>query len=486
MTNVLIYLSNTGQHKKIEEKFSSKLDEVLKGAEYHIAHDQVSFKTYIREVSPQYVLIDSEGSIPYLIDIKANVFLLSSDKSVESRFPDVTLSTFPGLTQLLNWLPAAKLSNKVIDSTSSSETRRESGESGSKKEILHERDNSPGHPSVKKGNNNSQEGINVSKPSPSATIVNKDKTETQQAPQSSNSKDIENIEILEENEQVDYFDRARQLVKSSYKRTTRDGNKTIGVWSPLYRMGVSTFTINFAIFLGKHKIESAVLEGLNNRYSLKNYLKKMRELPEDWKSYATLLHNKDLTDHKIAIPYHNVFWMPMDSNDLSYTWNIDSLNAYINGVKYYDMLLVDLPTGKLEEHTLHTLSHLDEIWIIVDNNFQQVAAWKDYIHKIIKDNELDAHLIFNKKLKFSQVQRTTKELEIPILCEMPALYEEVDKNNFESIPLIDHEDVYSKLAEPFNQLGKHLVGNSFAVKDYTRPPSRWLNKFRSIFPALKA
>jgi hypothetical protein len=485
MTNVLIYLSNTGQHKKIEEKFSSKLDEVLNGAKYHIAHDQESFETYIHEVPPQYVLIDSEDSIPCLINLQTNVFLLSNDKSVESRFQDVTLSTFPGLTQLLNWLPAAKLSNKVIDS-SSSETHRNSGESDSKKEFIHDRNNEPVHPSGKKDNNNSQEDIKLTKSTPSENIVSKDTGGRLQESRSNSAEGIEEAGIFEEDEQVDYFDRARQLIKSSYKRTTRDGNKTIGIWSPLYRMGVSTFTINFAMFLGKHKIESAVLEGLNSRYSLKNHLKKLQKLPDDWKSYATLLHDNDLSDHNIAISYHDVFWMPMDSNDLSYTWNIDSLNAYINGVKYFDTLLVDLPTGKFEEHTLHTLSHLDEIWIIVDNNFQQIIAWKDYIHKIIKDNGLDAHLIFNKKLRFSQVQRTTKEMDIPIICEMPALYEEVDKNNFESIPLIDHEDVYSKLAEPFNQLGKHLVGNNFSVKNYTPPPSRWLNKFRSIFPALKA
>lgn len=468
MTNVLIYLSNTGHRKKIEEKFSEKVDEVLSGAEYHIANDQESFIKYIRQVPPQYVLIDSENSIPYLTEIKTNIFLLSSDKSVESRFKDVNLSTFPGLTQLLNWLPAAKLSNKVIETSLSSGIHLNTEESDSKKEFMLESGNAPVQPTDAKVTNKSHDDMR------------------QKGIQSTSPEGIEDPGTPEEDEQVDYFDRARQLIKSSYKRTARDGNKTIGVWSPLYRMGVSTFTMNFAMFLGKHKIESAVLEGLNSRYTLKNHLKKMQKLPEDWKSYATLLHEKEFSDHKIAISYHDVFWMPMDANDLNYTWNIDSLNAYINGVKYYDMLLVDLPTGKCEDHTLHTLSHLDEIWIIVDNNFQQIIAWKDYIHKIIQDYGLEAHLIFNKKLRFSQVQRTTKELNIPILCEMPALYEEVDRNNFESVPLIDHEDVYSKLAEPFNQLGKHLVGNSFQVKDYTAPPSWWLNKFRSIFPALKA
>ncbi|QHA38748.1 hypothetical protein D5E69_23235 (plasmid) [Rossellomorea marisflavi] len=472
MIRVLIFLSeNTQSRQKLEQKFISKFNEAMEDASYIVVENIEDFK---REVQNgfTFVFIDSVHLLNTLGNVPTNVLLLGSEKIDELEYPNQTISIFPGITQLLNWLPAAKLSKKIRLDFKGAIVENDS--------FLKGQITVPGSENTGIEENKSTEIKDEQDPSAIAKSIDKGNEKA--------SKDKgENIATIDDHQSsnYDYLKKARSLIKQTYKQPQHDGNKTIGVWSPLYRIGVTTFVINFGLFLGMHKIETAVLEGLNNRYHLKNYLMKMSGLPTEWKSYASLLHNDQATNLNFAIPFHNVYWLPIDSKDLNYGWNSDSLSAYVDGVKYYDTLLVDLPTGELEDYTIQTLDHLDEIWIVVDNNLQQVLAWKEYIQKVLCKRKINVYLIFNKKLNFSQIDRTAQEMEIPILATLPALYEEVDKNNFECNPLIDHEDVYEKLIEPFTLLGKHIMGQSFEGKGYIPPRNRWIRKFKSILPALK-
>lgn len=472
MIRVLIFLSeNTQSRQKLEQKFISKFDEAMDNASYNVVETIEDFKKELQD-GFTFVFIDSVHLLNALGNVQTNVLLLGSEKIDEAEFPNQTISIFPGITQLLNWLPVAKLSKKIRLDFNGPIVENDTSHKGLVTD--------PGAEKTRIEETNSTEKKDDQDPSTIAKPIDKKSEKTSKTKE-------ENIDTTGEHHSsnYDYLKKARSLIKQTYKQPHHDGNKTIGVWSPLYRIGVTTFVINFGMFLGMHKIETAVLEGLNNRYQLKNYLMKMSGLPTEWKSYASLLHNDQATNLNFAIPFHNVYWLPIDSKDLNYDWNSDSLSAYVDGVKYYDTLLVDLPTGELEDYTIQTLDHLDEIWIVVDNNLQQVLAWKEYIQKVFCTRKINVYLIFNKKLNFSQIDRTAQEMEIPILATLPALYEEVDKNNFECNPLVDHEDVYEKLIEPFTLLGKHIMGQSFEGKGYIPPRNRWIRKFKSFISALK-
>ncbi|MCM3443607.1 MULTISPECIES: hypothetical protein [Metabacillus] len=285
-------------------------------------------------------------------------------------------------------------------------------------------------------------------------------------------------EFVEQNEEEgDITERAIEIRKNSFFKAKWDRNKTIGIWSPLNRTGVTTFIMNYAVFLGKERIPTVVLEALNPNHIIKTTLKRYNQVPADWNSYATTLHNKDISTDSVIWSYNGVQWLPLDDEDTSHEWNANALYHYINNVKYFDVVLVDLPTGRMEDYTEQTLEQLDELWILVDDAYQQNRAWKNYIQKLVSKYNVKCYLIFNKKLSFSQDTRLAKELDIPLLASLPCMHYQVQKNYYEKSPIIEQSEVYEQLKQPFIDISKHLLGESFEVAEKSL-----FNKIRAIIP----
>ncbi|MFD1736269.1 hypothetical protein ACFSCX_06780 [Bacillus salitolerans] len=279
-------------------------------------------------------------------------------------------------------------------------------------------------------------------------------------------------------ESVDFDGRALEIRKSSFLKAKWDRNKTIAIWSPLHRVGITTLAINFGIFLGRERVLTAVLEGLNEQHIMKSMLSRYSHAPKNWVSYSNALHDKHAPVDRVVWNYQGVNWLPLDDKDTKYKWTKEGLFHFFNGVNYFDVVLVDLPSGKMANYTELALEHVDELWIVVDDSFQQIMAWKKYIHSLIEHYSVEAKLIFNKKYEFSQEKKLSADLDIPLLSSIPQLSPYVMRNYYEKTPIVLHRDVYQQVKSPFTNMGKHLLGDSFIVKD--EKPS-FVRKVASLF-----
>ncbi|WP_342578553.1 hypothetical protein [Psychrobacillus sp. FSL K6-2843] len=130
-----------------------------------------------------------------------------------------------------------------------------------------------------------------------------------------------------------------------------------------------------------------------------------------------------------------------------------------------DVTLVDLPTGKMTAYTEDSLHYLDELWILVDDAAQEYLAWDEYIQSLKSKIHIPFYLIFNKTYKFSQVERLSLELKIPLLTQIPSLHEETMRNYYEKVPLYYHQEVQEILIKPFTDLSKHIFGSDFLINE---------------------
>lgn len=271
----------------------------------------------------------------------------------------------------------------------------------------------------------------------------------------------ENAIVYEENP---YHKRSRHLQKQVFAKQKWENHRTIGVWSPLHRMGVTSFTINFALFLAENRVYTAVLEGLTEHHALKSWLQRYTSIPSNWSSYANAIHSDGLSN-EIEWMYRDVMFLPLDTNDPQFEWNALSLESYMTTTSNVDITLVDFPTGKMTTYTEDSLHYIDELWILIDDAAQETLSWKEYIQKIQQQINVPIYLLFNKTYKFSQVKRLSKEYQLPLLTELPALHEETMRNYYETNPLYCKKEVQEKLQVSFSQLGKHLLGDEFVINE---------------------
>jgi hypothetical protein len=282
-----------------------------------------------------------------------------------------------------------------------------------------------------------------------------------------------------------FLSRSRLIEKQAFSRVSWDQNKTIGIWSPLGRMGVTSFIMSYALFLGKQRIHCAVLEGLNKNHILKDWLKRYTQQSKSWNSYASALHEETADPQHVEWIYQNVYWLPLDDQDVSYEWDTESLDHFMGSVKLFDVVFVDFPTGVMEEYTKHSLSYIDELWILVDDNYQQILSWKNYLNTLKKNYSINMKLVFNRHYDFSQSKRIEEALNIPLIATLPPLHEEMMKNYYETKPLIDHNEVYESLLPSFVKISEHLMGPAFTLKE-SEPKITLLNRVRGRMGPLKS
>lgn len=284
--------------------------------------------------------------------------------------------------------------------------------------------------------------------------------------------EFEDIDITEEHhsspqtdvhyEHDPFSERAVKIRKEAFSHANWDRNKTIGIWSPLHRVGVTTLIFTIALHFGKLKVPTAAVEGLTNNQLFKTLLSQYCNVPEGWTSFLSALQDENAEAHKVEWTYNNVHWLPIGDRDIEkHEWSKEHIKHYLRSVKYYDVVFVDLPTGKMAQHTLDTLEHLDELFILIDGSYQQVLAWKTYIQSVIKEYNIPVNLIFIKKYSFSKPQKIAEKLELPLLTVFPDLSEAIYRNYHEKIPLIDQSDSYRLLEKPLTTITEHILGEEY-------------------------
>lgn len=274
------------------------------------------------------------------------------------------------------------------------------------------------------------------------------------------------------------LERTEEIIQKNYSYDRWDGNKIIGVWSPLPANGVSTFIINLAIFLNKYDLNIAVLETIKTRPVLKSKLTKFKSAPEGWISFFEALYTKDYKPEKVKWVYRGVDWLPLGNNDLKgKKWTSEDISRYMQVLKKCNVGLVDLPSEVMQTYTLQTLEHLDELWIIVDNRYDQTSEWINHIYKTLGNYNLEAKLIVTRCYSFERAERIAEELGFPLLTTLPSLDLEIQINESEDKPLIDHINIKRRLSPSFEKIAEHLLGSHY--EKYR--PSFW-KRMKKLIP----
>lgn len=264
-------------------------------------------------------------------------------------------------------------------------------------------------------------------------------------------------------ENASYSKRLRSIQKS-LTGPQMDEFKTIGVWSPLPAMGVTSFILSFSFFLAENRIHTAVLESLTSNHILKDWLLRYGSVPDKWVSLAENLHTDQAIGNSEWV-YRGVKFFPLNTKDGKHRWNPDSFDAFYRMTGIYDVTLIDIPTGEMAAFTKESLRYLDELWILVDDRVQQLNSWKGYIKGIKDSAGLDVHLIHNKAIPASKPGIISEGLGSNLLAEMPPLWEETAKNYYQNQPLYFQVGVKEKVQKPYQQLATHLIGPSFQLHE---------------------
>ncbi len=282
--------------------------------------------------------------------------------------------------------------------------------------------------------------------------------------------------------------RSRSLQKQLFFQKKWEGNRVIGVWSPLHRSGVTSLTMNFAFYLAQRRIFTVVLEGLTSQHAMKDWLKRYTAPPENWTSYANALQS-DSSKAVVQWLYKNVNFLPLEKGDSQLDWTAKTLELYMTTPNIVDVTLVDMPTGEMEVYTRDSLHYLDELWVVVDDAIQETLAWKSYIHELRDTVDIPIHLVFNKQYDFSQDKRLAKELDLPLLTSIPALHSETMQNYYENKPLYFQEGIVEKIEPSYQLMANHLFDNNVLPKPSHSTPANLMKRallpIASFFKPLK-
>jgi hypothetical protein len=247
-----------------------------------------------------------------------------------------------------------------------------------------------------------------------------------------------------------------QKALSIRKAAVPGRNKTIGVWSPI-STGITTFVVNFAIYLSHFDIDVAVVELPSERQKMKRMLTRFQSLPTKWSSFIENYLSDDLPAEDVNWLYKGVNWFPLGDEDNKYTWNSEILTELLHTAKQYKLVFIDYPSGNMDKSALNSLSHLDELWILIDDNFDEAYQWKKEIHKIIHEYKFNSKLIFNMETpNKSRKDEIAELLELQLIGCIPMLPEIFRLNTYESKPSIE---LHSRSLTPiYHEIAEYLLG----------------------------
>ncbi|GLO68302.1 MULTISPECIES: hypothetical protein [Oceanobacillus] len=277
-------------------------------------------------------------------------------------------------------------------------------------------------------------------------------------------------------------------------------NKSIGVWSPNRQIGVTTFVMNFAFYIGQQKrLPISVMEALREDpimfKELERIAPKKHVFPKKWYSYVTYVNTcKDIDEPQSdllassVIDFKGVYWFPLGKG------NVDYKNSVIDDIPYYifvsnpqDVVIVDLPNGELKKDTRETLKHLNELWILMDGSTDMIFGYKDYIKKMKLDNpHLSIYIIFQNYFPIVAEKLIRDTFDYPVLATLPDLNNEVRKNKYEHMSVMDNPNIESLLSNSFHDIGVHVYQETYNKSQLNRPDgshtiTKMLEKLRNLF-----
>ena len=237
--------------------------------------------------------------------------------------------------------------------------------------------------------------------------------------------------------------------------------KTIGIWSPLHRIGATTFTMNFALYLASLSIPIAVLEGITKDIKMLSLLEVYSKRSRQWASYNSYLTESNLKAEQSIWSYQNANFFPLDERDIIANWSNDKIYYYMNGLKFHDVVLVDLPTGEMAPYTVESLKHIDELWVIINNDLLSLMEWKGYLQtQLFPRVEMKA-IFLDEYEGISKPKKVASQLDLPLITGVPTLQSEILKNYFETSALIQQEGVREKVEPSFLAILENLAGDSY-------------------------
>lgn len=245
-------------------------------------------------------------------------------------------------------------------------------------------------------------------------------------------------------------------------------SKTIGLWSPLQRIGTTTLTMNLAMYLASLSVPISVLEGITKNIKMKTLLEVYSKKKKNWLSYNSYLDEPGRKAAEAVWPYRNVNYFPLEEHDIATRWTDQKIYYYMNGLKFHDLVLVDLPSGEMAPYTLESLKYMDELWVIVNNDLLSMIEWKEYIHNSVGPY-VDLRSIFIDELPFSKPKKIAEQLGLKLITSIPSVHDDIVLNYFESFPLIEHEGVLEKVEPKFIEVLEHLTGEQIKkslIKDH--------------------
>ncbi|RKJ74880.1 hypothetical protein D7X33_18995 [Butyricicoccus sp. 1XD8-22] len=282
------------------------------------------------------------------------------------------------------------------------------------------------------------------------------------------------------------YTRTRQIQKNLFAQQQWADHKIVGLWSPIGRTGVSTFAINFALYLAKNRVYTTVLEALTPQPQLKQTLSRYTKVPKGWISYASTIQEENDPRNASWI-YDNVVFLPCAQSDLQYTWNPALIEAYMTTTKIVDVTLVDVPSGNLQEYSKDALNYVDELWILFDDNYHELMNWKQYIQELEYKFQIPIHLIMSRNYPFSQAHKISKEMGLPLISCIPAMDETAMYNHYQNIPLYYVEEAQEKLETAYYEVASHLFKQPFKPRKGENASSKYSSLFKKFYTSfLKA
>lgn len=330
---------------------------------------------------------------------------------------------------------------------------------------------------------NSEEGEELASVSEEVPVTENQKTETTEKPiQTKKEVQITPEELKKINE---------QKLKEKYEEkiiNLREGldipvwkkrqiqSKTIGIWSPLHRIGVTTLTINLALYLASLSIPVAVLEGITKNLKMKSLLQIYSNQKRKWISYNAYLEEEQHKATDTIWSYKEVNFFPFEERDLASKWNEQKIYYFMNGLKFHDIVFVDFPTGEMAPYTLESLQYVDELWIVMNDDLLSMMEWKEYIHQTVKP-KVSVHGFFLNSYSFNKPKKLVEQMDLHFISSLPALHEEVSRNYYEAVPLFEHEGVMEKVEKDLLVVLEHLTGEKQKKIISTEKENGILNRF---------
>ncbi|MGS2779893.1 hypothetical protein ACVBAX_21380 [Robertmurraya sp. GLU-23] len=263
---------------------------------------------------------------------------------------------------------------------------------------------------------------------------------------------------------------------------TYKNKKTVGLWAPL-SAGVTTFLVDFAIYLQQFEAPIAVVEvPKKNQHHLK-ILERFGSKPDNWVSLIENFHTTTEPNNKSLWMYRGVRWFPLGIKDLTYKRDKEFTNNYFLAVKRTKFVMVDLPTGEMDAATLDSLPHLDELWVFVDDDFDRQLDWKEFISNTLIDKyQLPIKLIHSRTTPLkSRPKDVAEKFNLPLIAVLPAMWDLCVANKHQNKPLIDNLVAFKKLEPSFYQLAKELIGEDLGEQ---YKPAFWLRLKRKLMGSI--